>query len=251
LEGVKPFHALDTARNDLSWRITREQPSDKRLQALHAMHYRVGEAKATSLVLCAWLGSELAGALWVAYPVLNSTWRRGVWTELPTQPAEHAQWLNANVRTIRRVIVDPKLRACGVATALVRAYLQQPQTKYTEALASMGRANPFFVRAGMREVHAPRSKRDEALLKALEVCGVESWRFAEVLSARSLLHKHPSLRRAVQAWARRGKATRTIAKQSADEVHLAMLACMHAAAPALVYVAMREDGDVRVSSTHE
>src|SRR5207302_8084626 len=64
--------------------------------------------------------------------------------------AEELRFINANLRTISRVIVHPQFRALGLSSRLVRCICKHCDTRYTEALAVMGRAHPFFERAGMK-----------------------------------------------------------------------------------------------------
>ena len=65
---------------------------------------------------------------------------------------ERIGFVNAHVRTISRVVVHPQFRAVGLAVAVVRCLIEHCDTRYVEALAVMGRAHPFFEKAGMRRV---------------------------------------------------------------------------------------------------
>lgn len=86
-------------------------------------------------------------------------------------PRQRARLLNAEVRCISRVIVDPRYRGLGLAVRLVRHALATATTPYTEALAVMGAASPFFEKAGMAAYHRPPHAYDERLTAALGVCG--------------------------------------------------------------------------------
>src|SRR5690606_14542589 len=55
---------------------------------------------------------------------------------------------------------------------LVRAALAEATTPYTEALAAMGRVNPFFERAGMTAYHRPLHEYDARLIAALARVGL-------------------------------------------------------------------------------
>jgi GNAT superfamily N-acetyltransferase len=79
--------------------------------------------------------------------------------------------LNAEVRCISRVVVDPRWRGLGLAVRLVKAALAEPTTPITEALAAMGRVNPFFERAGMTAYPRPTHAHDARLLAALARSG--------------------------------------------------------------------------------
>jgi GNAT superfamily N-acetyltransferase len=65
---------------------------------------------------------------------------------------ENLMFINRNLRTISRVIVHPQFRSLGLSTILVRCLCDNCPTRYVEALAQMGRAHPFFERAGMTRI---------------------------------------------------------------------------------------------------
>ena len=89
--------------------------------------------------------------------------RYGSWLD----PRQRATLLNREVRVISRVVVHPCWRGLGLAVRLVRQALAQPTTLYTEALAAMGRVNPFFERAGMTAYHRPPHAFDRRLIDAM------------------------------------------------------------------------------------
>ncbi|MCB9865619.1 MAG: hypothetical protein H6816_03160 [Phycisphaerales bacterium] len=60
--------------------------------------------------------------------------------------------LNRDVRILRRLVVHPDLRGCGLGHRLVRRTLPLVGTRYVECLAAMGAVNPVFERAGMTRV---------------------------------------------------------------------------------------------------
>ena len=68
------------------------------------------------------------------------------------------RWLNANLRTISRVIVHPQFRGVGMASELVRAMCAESGVRYVEAMAMMGRVVPFFEKGGMRRIDAGEDK---------------------------------------------------------------------------------------------
>ncbi len=86
---------------------------------------------------------------------------------------QRAQVLNEEVRCISRVVVHPQWRGLGLAVRLVREALQSATTIYTEALAAMGRVNPFFTRAGMTAYPRPTHPHDARLLAALAHVGFQ------------------------------------------------------------------------------
>jgi GNAT superfamily N-acetyltransferase len=88
---------------------------------------------------------------------------------------ERAMLLNREIRTISRVVIDPKWRGLGLAVRLVRRALErpEPQMRYTEALAAMGRVHPFFERAGMVRYDRPPLPLHARLLDALQRLDIE------------------------------------------------------------------------------
>lgn len=117
-----------------------------------------------------------AGVLTVSMPVLNAVWRQQAWPNRYTNADRRAtaRRLNAELRCISRVIVEPRSRGLGIASQLVRAYLANPITPATEAVAAMGAVSPFFRTAGMTEYHLPRPAHDARLSDALEHAALES-----------------------------------------------------------------------------
>lgn len=85
---------------------------------------------------------------------------------------QRAKLLNAEVRCISRVVVHPQWRGLGLAVRLVREALASATTVYTEALAAMGRVNPFFERAGMTAYQRPTHPCDTRLIAAMSRMGL-------------------------------------------------------------------------------
>jgi hypothetical protein len=120
--------------------------------------------------------AEVCGVLVVSMPSLNGRWRGAAWPEpAGGDKRARARRLNESVRTISRVIVEPRWRGLGVATRLVREYLRRPLTERTETVAAMGAACPFFARAGMREWRLAPDRRGVRLIAALREEGMETW----------------------------------------------------------------------------
>ncbi|GIW74672.1 MAG: hypothetical protein KatS3mg103_1194 [Phycisphaerales bacterium] len=156
-------------------RITIEQGQRADLDRLARFHYAAGRPGPIACVLRAVHDGQAVGVLVVSMPTLNGRWRAIAWPgdyDTPDQ-RENARRLNRQVRLISRVIVEPRFRGRGLAVALVRAYLRDPCTVRTEALAAMAHACPFFERAGMRRIDLPLSKADARLLRALRRHSVE------------------------------------------------------------------------------
>ena len=83
------------------------------------------------------------------------------------------QVLNKNVRCISRVIIEPRYRCLGLASYLVRETMGRLKVPVVEALAVMGRFNPFFERAGMKCYRGHRPLRCAKLTEALGMVGID------------------------------------------------------------------------------
>jgi len=226
-------------------------------QALGGLHYRSGRPASvvrTPLAREAATG-EILGMLVVAMPTLNGRVREAAWPgryRTGDRRADAAR-LNDEVRRIARVIVDPRVRALGIATRLVRAYLDRPLTPHTEALAAMGRCSGFFARAGMTPIDLPPSPGDARLLDALRFAGLEAWRLATPRAAhrravRTLTERlgereaQAFLQRELAAWANSSRARRkALACASTERMFIA--ACARCLEGAMGYVAeQRHEG---------
>ncbi|MBN1341953.1 MAG: hypothetical protein JXQ73_04695 [Phycisphaerae bacterium] len=60
--------------------------------------------------------------------------------------------LNREVRILRRLVIHPDIRGCGVGHWLVRQTLPDVGVPYVECLAAMGQVNPVFEKAGMQRI---------------------------------------------------------------------------------------------------
>lgn len=89
------------------------------------------------------------------------------------RPKPRSALLNQELRCISRVIVDPRYRGLSLAVRLVRHALLTATTRYTEALAVMGRVSPFFERAGMVAYERHPLASEERALAALRYAGIE------------------------------------------------------------------------------
>lgn len=86
---------------------------------------------------------------------------------------QRAKLLNEELRCVSRVIVDPRWRGLGLAVRLVRHALATSTTRYTEALAVMGRVSPFFDRAGMKAYERPALPAAQRALSAMRFAALE------------------------------------------------------------------------------
>jgi GNAT superfamily N-acetyltransferase len=239
---MDPRYRTLTHRAARPVRVRIERAGWSAYASLARYHYRAGAPATCVLVLAARLRGEHAGVLVVSMPTLNGAWRRAwgdryIGRDAPGK-RRAARDLNAEVRTISRVIVHPRYRALGVATSLVRAYLRRPLTPRTETLAAMGRFCPFFERAGMRPVPLPAQPRHTRLRRALRACAVPLEQLADRDRA-ACLTRDPRVRAALRTWAGASRGTRSLARRG-RWVHLACLAAGALIARPIAYIHERK-----------
>lgn len=128
----------------------------------------------------------------------------------------NASLLNREMRILRRLVVHPDLRGCGLGRWLVAHTLPMVGTRYVECLAAMGLVNPVFEKAGMRCVGlCPGTTRQERLIRSLRDLGADPFS-AEFVGQ---VCRHPQVRRVVAGavfdWYRSGtkEAGRRVARQ--------------------------------------
>ncbi|MDT8302300.1 MAG: hypothetical protein RQ760_12510 [Sedimentisphaerales bacterium] len=81
--------------------------------------------------------------------------------------------INKNIRCISRLIIEPRFRGLGLAKRLVQQTMPKMNVPIIEAVAVMGRINPFFEKAGMRPFTSKPSQRFAQFIKALSIIGIE------------------------------------------------------------------------------
>lgn len=186
-------------------------------EKLASFHYRAGLPATCALVLT--LSDperdELAGVLVVSHPTLNGAWRERAWpgdygmnSSVANQSISRverlrsiAHALNRDVRCISRVVIDPRWRGLGLATRLVRSYLDSPITRRTEAVAAMGLASPFFEHAGMRRVRMPRPACEWRLMDAIVHADATALDLIDEARWTALVARCPWMRRELRHWA--------------------------------------------------
>ncbi len=82
--------------------------------------------------------------------------------------------LNRDLRILRRLVIHPDLRGCGLGHALVRQTMPRLGTPFVECLAALGAFHPVFEKAGMTRIGAcalPPARA--AALERLRALGVD------------------------------------------------------------------------------
>ncbi|MEO1715706.1 MAG: GNAT family N-acetyltransferase [Planctomycetota bacterium] len=199
--------------------------------ALAPLHYRAGPPATIDRIVRA-IDTEhdaLAGVLVTSRPTLNGSWRGRAWNDAFASGSRSAdaRRINAQLRTISRVIVDPRFRGLGVGSGLVRHYLAAPATRCTEAITALGDVCPFFERAGMRPVTIPCQPRNTRLLRAL---GTDD----PMRAAETLVRQNEEFEDALRRWARTNASTRRLADGDVSLIATAAVGAM--LAPPMAYV---------------
>jgi len=83
------------------------------------------------------------------------------------------QLINANIRCISRIIIEPRFRSLGLATRLVEETMPLLDVPIIEAMAVMGTFTGFFEKAGMTAYTRPSSKRHVRMIEAFSGVGIE------------------------------------------------------------------------------
>lgn len=133
-------------------RMVVEEGCSRDYDAFAAMHYRKTDELGfvdKVFVLREGRGGELLGIVVYAHGPLELALRNQA-TENRFRRNPHR--LNREMRILRRLVIHPDVRGCGLGHLLVRRTLPLVGTQYIECLASMGEVNPVFEKAGMKRI---------------------------------------------------------------------------------------------------
>ena len=138
--------------------------------------------------------ADPVGVIVYVNPAPNSEFRSaatgGVFTGLGDRRMQ-MQAINRNIRTIARVIIDPRYRGLHLASRLVGETMGLLNVPIIEATAVMGTVNPFFERAGMRAYMGGESARVVQLAEAFSSVGIESDELIDPVGVQAKLDKLP------------------------------------------------------------
>lgn len=139
-------------------------------------HYRTGESLGfvdKVFVLREGCGGEPLGVVVYGRPVLELALRNeATGGRFRGRP----DLLNAEMRVLKRLVVHPDVRGCGLGHWLVRRTLPLVGTRLVECLAAMGAVNPVFEKAGMTRVGmVALPPAQEETLVALRAVGADPW----------------------------------------------------------------------------
>ncbi len=115
-------------------------------------HYRGRRLAFVKRVILLWHGEEPVGICVFATPAASLSLRtRFFGLTDPRTPVALAA-LNERLWLLQRVVLHPTYRGAGIASAFVRRACELCPIDWVETLTAMGRANPFFERAGFVKV---------------------------------------------------------------------------------------------------
>lgn len=151
------------------------EPGEKRdYENFVRMHYRSGDELGfvdRIFLLRQAVGGEALGIVVYAHAALELALRnqatRGWFSRNPAR-------VNRHLRVLRRLVIHPDVRGCGLGHYLVRRTLPMLGVDFVECLADMGEFNPVFEKAGMTRVgqygHSPLR---QAAIERLRRLGVD------------------------------------------------------------------------------
>ena len=150
-------------------------------QPFAAMHYRQTDELGfvdKVFVMRDGVGGELLGIVVYSYGYIELSLRNQA---TDGRFKRNVRRLNRQLRVLRRLVIHPDVRGCGLGHWLVSKTLPLLNVPFVECLASMGQVNPVFERAGMRRIgEFPPSPAQQKALKELKILGVDPFdgRFA-------------------------------------------------------------------------
>ncbi len=190
-----------TTECTISKRLVIERAPRAAYEQLARWHYRSRKLGPYSAIFGARRPNAAMWAAVIVYgmPAINSRLRTHAMAGLcpdcsPSSDMtvqERIKWLNANVRCISRVIVDPRYRGVGLAARLVRETLPLAGVPMVEALAVMGEVNPFFEKAGVTRFDGSLSDVRPRLACILEMLGIPRWLFIDPRAVHEKLDSLP------------------------------------------------------------
>lgn len=162
-------HTPDRRAMSLRRRVTVERGTVKDYQFFKPMHYRHrdGLGFVDKVFLLRETGtSEPLGILVYAHAPMELSLRN---RSTSGRFKRNVRRLNRELRILRRLVMHPDVRGCGLGHWFVRRTLPQVGVRFVECLAAMGEVNPVFERAGMRRIgQCPLPKGRLKLLERMQ-----------------------------------------------------------------------------------
>lgn len=115
-------------------------------------HYRGHKLAFVRRVVLLWHGTEPVGICVFAAPAASLSLRTKYFGLVDPRTPVALAALNEQLWLLQRVVLHPTYRGAGIASWFVRRACELCDTDWIETLTAMGRANPFFERAGFVKV---------------------------------------------------------------------------------------------------
>ena len=124
------------------------------------------------------------------------------------------RFVNNNIRCISRVVLEPRYRGLGLAQRLITETMSKLNTPYIEALAVMGKVNPFFEKAGMLKFEAKPNQRCLKMTEIFSAVGIDEKDFIDTVKVNALIEALPkrardflerNIRNFLAAYGRKGR----------------------------------------------
>lgn len=166
IDGGEACEAAATQRAELADEVTFIRGKVRDYSRFAHWHYLgAGRPGPTSDVFLAMYEGRAIGIAMFGYPHLLLSARNVALPEYAPKRIREtgAAGLNANVRLLQRVVVEPRFRGIGVARALIRHGLKNIEAAVVECVAQMGAFSDFLLGAGfcrVCDVHPPASVRN-------------------------------------------------------------------------------------------
>lgn len=147
-----------------------ERGTNEDWQALHELHYKADGKPIGPRIWRAMLGDELIGVCMFSVPKMLLSGRNQVFPHLRPNSngmdnklinTARANWINQNILTNSRLVVDTMYRGAGIAYRFQNIAMRMTGARYIEFQSSMSKFNPFASRAGVRFVKPKRAANYE------------------------------------------------------------------------------------------
>ncbi len=137
--------------------------------------------------------------------------------------------LNKELRILRRLVMHPDVRGCGLGHYFVEKTLPQVGVRFVECLAAMGSINPVFERAGMSKIgQCPLPKGRLQLLERMKRNGVDPFdaTFADQIAQHA--HVRKLVKRTINDWveAQYGEARYQVDKKTSTQLAETFRQCL-------------------------
>lgn len=146
--------------------VTVQEGTIEDWHSLEYFHYRAGIPYGIHKIFVAKMKERVIGAIIYSNSPLSSRPRNQYLGRVPS-----SEEINKDFVIISRVVVLPKFRGIGLAIKLVKETLPLVGKKYVETIAVMAKYNPFFAKAGMKDVKYEPNKDEVKILHRLKEFG--------------------------------------------------------------------------------